>query len=62
MDPIQEILEIVREMRTMQVQARQTQLEAVKRLRRIIRFGGLSFGVILVAYIAWSWFILSHSK
>ena len=58
MDPIQEILETVREMKAMQIQSRQTQLQAVTRLL----FGGLFFGIITVAYIAWSWFVLSHSK
>lgn len=54
MDPIQEILETVRLMR-------QTQLDALKRSRRFIRFGGLFFVVITVAYIIWAWFILAHS-
>lgn len=62
MDPIQEILETVREMKAMQIQSRQTQLQAVTRLRRFVLFGGLFFGIITVAYIAWSWFVLSHSK
>jgi hypothetical protein len=62
MDPIQEILETVRAMRATQVESRQTQLEAVRRVRRFVLFGGVFFGIIILAYVLWCWFIIAHGK
>jgi len=57
-EPLQEILETVRAMRETQLQARQTQLRAMKRFRVI----SIVIVVALAAYLFCSWFLLAHPR
>lgn len=62
MDPIEEILKTMKDIRQAQIEARETQLDAIRRSRRFIRFGALFFAIVSMAYVAWCWIIIGHSK
>jgi hypothetical protein len=61
MEPIQEILETIREMRKSQLQAMEIQRQAVKRVRAIILYGAIFFGIVLAAYIIWCFILIRHT-
>jgi len=61
MDPTDEILQIVKEIRQAQIDARKTQLDAVQRSRRLILLGGIFFAILTVAYIVWCWVVVTHT-
>ncbi|HEY1687223.1 MAG TPA: hypothetical protein VGG19_20855 [Tepidisphaeraceae bacterium] len=62
MEPLQEILQTVREIRQAQIAARETQLKAVKTYRRLLALGGLFFLIIVASYIIWCYVVVTHVK
>jgi hypothetical protein len=58
MDPIQEILETVRTIRQAQIEGRETQLKALKTVRR----AKISMVVFLVLFGILEWFLITHTS